>query len=71
MIRLIGRQRFEAKVDRTFDTKGEPVQRVEVITGVGRRRRWPADVKAQVIMESLKKDAIVGSVQSLSHIDFG
>jgi transposase-like protein len=55
MIRLMGRHRFEPKVDRTFDTKAETVQRVEVITGVGRRRRWPADVKAQVVMESLEK----------------
>lgn len=58
----MGRQRFEPKVDRTFGTKAETVQRVEVITGVGRRRRWPTDVKAQIVMESLEKSAIVSDV---------
>src|SRR5262245_32481032 len=58
----MGRQRFERKVDRTFDTKPDTVERVEVITGVGRRRRWPADVKAQIIMESLEKGAMVSEV---------
>ena len=38
------------------------VERVEVITGIGRRRRWPADVKARVVMESLEKGAIVSDV---------
>jgi transposase len=58
----MGRQRFDTKVDRTFDAKAETVQRVEVITGVGRRRRWPVDVKARVVMESLEKGAIVSEV---------
>jgi transposase-like protein len=62
MIPPMGRQRFERKVDRTFDTKPDPVERVEVITGVGRRRRWPANVKAQIIMESLEKGARVSEV---------
>jgi transposase len=58
----MGRQRFDAKVDRTFDAKAETIQRVEVITGVGRRRRWPSEVKARVVMESLEKGAIVSEV---------
>jgi transposase-like protein len=58
----MGRQRFDAKVDRTFDAKAETVQRVEVITGFGRRRRWPSEVKARVVMESLEKGAIVSEV---------
>src|SRR5262245_25204288 len=58
----MGRQRFERKVERTFDARPDMVERVEVITGVGRRRRWPADVKAQIIMESLEKGAMVSEV---------
>jgi transposase len=57
----MGRQRFDRKVDRTF-AKPDTVELVEVITGVGRRRRWPADVKAQIIMESLEKGAMVSEV---------
>ena len=58
----MGRHRFDHKVDRTFDTKPGTVERVEVITGVGRRRRWPSDVKARVVIESLEKGAIVSEV---------
>jgi transposase len=58
----MGRHRFEPKVDRRFDAKPGTIERVEVITGVGRRRRWPADVKAQIITESLEKGAIVSEV---------
>jgi transposase len=58
----MGRQRFERKVDRTLDPKPGTVERVEVITGVGRRRRWPADLKAQIILESLEKGAMVSEV---------
>jgi len=58
----MGRHRFERKVDRTFDTKADTVERVEVITGVGRRRRWAADVKARIVLESLEKGAIVSDV---------
>lgn len=58
----MGRQRFEPKVDRTFDTKADTLERVEVITGVGRRRRWPSAVKARIVMESLEKGARVSEV---------
>jgi len=58
----MGRPRFERKVDRTLDAKPDTVERVEVITGVGRRRRWSADVKAQIIMESLEKWAMASEV---------
>jgi transposase len=33
-------------------SKPEPVRRVEVFTGTGRRRAWAADQKAQIIAES-------------------
>ena len=38
------------------DHKEPDLQRVEVITGVGRRRRWSDDFKAQVVSESLEPD---------------
>jgi hypothetical protein len=33
-------------------SKPEPVRRVEVFTGTGRRRAWAADEKARIIAES-------------------
>jgi transposase len=32
--------------------KSEPVRRLEVFTGAGRRRRWSAEQKALIIAES-------------------
>jgi transposase len=32
----------------------EPVRRVEVFTGTGRRRRWSADEKARIVAESYR-----------------
>ncbi len=50
----MARDRFDRKVDRTFDSKPDTLERVEVITGAGRRRSWPLDVKARIVMESLE-----------------
>jgi transposase len=38
--------------DHTLDPKAEDIRRIEVITGTGRRRRWSAETKAQIIAES-------------------
>ena len=38
---------------RTDSTKADGFRRVEVITGVGRRRRWSDDEKARIVAESL------------------
>ena len=38
------------------------LQRVEVITGVGRRRRWSDDFKARVVAESLEPDMVISEV---------
>jgi transposase len=38
---------------RTNSTNGDSFRRVEVITGVGRRRRWTAKEKARIVAESL------------------
>jgi transposase len=40
----------------------EPVRRVEVFTGAGRRRNWSAEEKAAIIAESYGKDETVCSV---------
>ena len=38
---------------RTDSTNADSFRRVEVITGVGRRRRWTDEEKAQMVAESL------------------
>jgi transposase len=37
----------------TTSTKGDGFRRLEVITGVGRRRRWSEEDKARIVAESL------------------
>ena len=39
-----------------------PVRRLEVITGVGGRRRWSADEKARILEEAVAPGAIVSEV---------
>src|SRR5919205_1814204 len=38
---------------RTTSTKADGFRRIEVITGVGRRRRWTDEEKAWIVAESL------------------
>ena len=40
----------------------EPVRRIEVFTGSGRRRRWPEEVKAQIVAESYRSESLVCAV---------
>jgi transposase len=40
----------------------EGLQRVEVITGVGRRRRWSAEAKTRIVLESQQPGAVVSEV---------
>ena len=37
----------------TTSTKADGFRRVEIITGVGRRRRWSSEEKARIVAESL------------------
>jgi transposase len=37
-------------------------RRIEVITGTGRRRRWPAAVKAAIVAEALAEGAVVSEI---------
>ena len=40
----------------------EPVRRIEVFTGAGRRRAWSAEDKAQIVAETLKEGESVCTV---------
>ncbi|SMF85762.1 transposase [Tistlia consotensis] len=40
----------------------EPVRRIEVFTGSGRRRRWPEEVKARIVAESYCSESSVCAV---------
>ena len=42
--------------------EGGTYQRVEVITGRQRRRRWTAEEKARIVAESLEADANISDV---------
>ena len=47
--------------DHTLDPK-PLVRRAEVITELGRRRRWSADAKAEIMVEALAPGAVVSEV---------
>ena len=42
--------------------RDEPFRRIEVITGVERRRRWSEEDKARIVAESLEPGVIVAEV---------
>ena len=46
----------------TTSTKADSFRRVEVITGVGRRRRWTDEEKAWIVAESLDPATTVSAV---------
>jgi transposase len=56
------RDRFDSTVDISDDTKPVRVQRVEVITGVERRRTWPVAKKLAIVAESEVEGAVVCEV---------
>ena len=66
MMPAMSRHRFDHSVDRSDDTKEVSAtahpQRIEVITGVERRRKWTAQEKAAIVAESLAEGAIVSEV---------
>ena len=47
---------------RTDSTNGDSFRRLEVITGVGRRRRWSLEDKARIVAESLDPTTIASAV---------
>ena len=58
----MGRDRFDHSVDHKVESKPARLQRVEVITGVERRRKWSQDEKLAVVVESLAEGAVVSEV---------
>ena len=62
----MSRHRFDHSVDRSDDIKEVSAtacpQRIEVITGVERRRNWSAQEKAAIVAESLTEGAVVSEV---------
>jgi transposase len=48
--------------DHTLDPKSGDIRRIEVITGAGRRRRWPTEVKARIVAESFSGDVPASEV---------
>jgi transposase len=48
--------------DPTLDPKPVVVRRLEVLTGVGGRRRWSSDDKARIVEESVAPGATVSDV---------
>lgn len=58
----MGRDRFDHSVDHKVESKPARLQRIEVITGVERRRKWSQDEKLAVVVESLADGAVVSEV---------
>jgi transposase len=57
----MSKQRFEHKHDDTLE-RADTVQRLEIITGVGRRRRFSREAKASIVLESHASGAVVSEV---------
>src|SRR5215469_14320701 len=66
MMPPMSRHRFSHSVDHSDDTKDVSAtsrpRRIEVITGVERRRKWSAQEKAAIVAESLAEGAVVSEV---------
>jgi transposase len=62
----MSRHRFDHSVDRSDDTKEvlapARLRRIEMITGVERRRKWSAEEKAEIVAESLAEGVVVSEV---------
>ena len=54
--------RFNHNVDRKVKTEAARVQRVEVITGVERRREWTDEKKLAIITESCRDGVVISDV---------
>ncbi len=54
--------RVPRNVPLTDTTQAKPFQRVEVITGIARRRRWSEQDKARIVAESLEPGVVVADV---------
>ncbi|CAN7213752.1 transposase [Phenylobacterium sp. LjRoot225] len=53
---------FDPTHDLTHEPKPTVVRRLEVITGIGGRRKWSVDAKAEIMLEALAPGATVSEV---------
>jgi transposase len=58
----MSRDRFNSNVDRKVKTEATPFRRVEVISGVERRRDWTEEQKLSIIAESCRDGAVISDV---------
>lgn len=56
------RDRFDHSVDHSDVSKRGRLRRVEVITGVERRRRWTTEEKLAIVTESMVEGAVISEV---------
>jgi transposase len=49
-------------MSKPFPEPADSFQRIEVITGTGRRRQWPDDVKAAIVAETLREGAVITEI---------
>jgi transposase len=54
--------RFNSNVDLKVKTEATPIRRIEVITGVERRRQWSDEEKRAIIAESSRDDVVISNV---------
>ena len=58
----MSRDRFTSNVDRKVKTEATPIRRVEVITGVERRRDWTDEQKLSIVAESCRDGVVISDV---------
>jgi transposase len=54
--------RFNSNVDLKVKTEATPIRRIEVITGVERRREWSDEEKQAIIAESSQDGVVISDV---------
>ena len=54
--------RFNSNVDLKVKTEATPIRRIEVITGVERRRQWSDEEKQAIIAESSRDGVVISDV---------
>ena len=53
---------FNSNVDHKVKTEATPIRRIEVITGLERRRQWPDEEKQAIIAESSQDGVVISDV---------
>ena len=54
--------RFNSNVDLKVKSAATPIRRIEVITGVERRRQWSSEEKRAIIAESSQDGVVISDV---------